>query len=584
MSEEIINFSIIAHVDHGKTEIGKSIIKNFYPDRSLEELLDNLNVEKNRQITIKSKCIKLIRDNITINLIDTPGHMDFISEVHNSLRACENALLVVDASKGLQSQTLEKISIAKEYGINLIPVINKIDLPNKKIEEIKNDLIGLNINIENLCLVSAKTKEGIDNLIKTIIEKFKRPLKSKSTITRALIIDSLYHQYDGCLLVVKVVEGILQKGKIYNTISNKIRFTAHKIGYYRKVLIEKDTLEEGDIGYVITHLKHDSEIVIGDTISGTSNASLIVPIINKPKLVFSIFYTEDNKEEDLKKALEKIRLNDNGLDFIEEYNIHFGKCFKCGFCGILHMETVKARLKDEYNIVVLSTIPNVEYRVKQKSGEIKLIADINLIPDEVLAIEEPIVECVINTYSKYYNNIIELIISRRGYNTNHIEEEDKLIIKTLIPLAEIITDFNDKLQSVTNGFASYSYSNRVYIKGDLVKLIVLANKQVINLLTLVVHKDNALKKARLILEKLPLIIRREQFKISIQVCINNPSKIIASDQIRAYKKDVVGEKANSGGDITRKLKLKQQQADGKKRLDDGNIHINKSETLNLFIF
>ena len=575
--ENIRNFSIIAHIDHGKSTIADRLLEytgTISEREKREQVLDDMDLEREKGITIKSKAVRLYYHSqdgkeYILNLIDTPGHVDFSYEVSRSLAACEGALLIVDASQGVQAQTAANINLALKSNLKIIPVINKIDLstanPDRVMQEVKNIS---EIKEEEIILASAKEGIGTSDILEAIVNKIPPPKGSSNLPLRALIFDSIYNPYKGTIVYVKVVDGVIQPGMIIQTMSNNIKYEVAEIGIFRPKMQPIKKLTAGEVGYIIAGFKNIKDTRVGDTIIDASNpARESLPGYKKvTSLVFCSIYPVDNKEyENLKIALEKLKLNDSSLFSEPETSEALGFGFRCGFLGLLHMEIIQERLEREYGINLIATTPSVMYQVTKKNGEkLKISNPVSLPPrNEIEKIEEPYVKVNIISPSKCIGGIMDLVQERRGTFKNMEYIDEKILrLDYHLPLNEIVLDFYDKLKSISSGYASLDYEIIGYHPSELAKVDILVNHQLVDALSFIVHKDKAYKRARKIVEKLKEIIPRQMYEVPLQATIE--SKIIARETIKALKKDVTAK--CYGGDITRKRKLLEKQKAGKKRM------------------
>jgi len=575
--ENIRNFSIIAHIDHGKSTIADRLLEytgTISERDKREQILDDMDLEREKGITIKSKAVRLYYHSkkgkeYVLNLIDTPGHVDFSYEVSRSLAACEGALLVVDASQGVQAQTVANINLALKNNLKIIPVINKIDLATANPDRAIKELQAISeTSEEEIILASAKQGIGSSDILEAIVDRIPHPKGSADQPLRALIFDSVYNSYRGTIVYVKVVDGVIKPGMVIQTMSNNMKYEVIEIGIFRPKMHSINKLIAGEVGYIIAGFKNIKDTQVGDTITDASNPSKEqLPGYKKvTPLVFCSIYPVDNKEyENLKIALEKLKLNDSSLFSEAETSEALGFGFRCGFLGLLHMEIIQERLEREYDINLIATTPSVMYQVTKKNKEKLKISNPASFPpkNEIEKIEEPYVKVNIITPSKYIGGIMDLVQERRGSFKN-MEYIDEKILKLdyHIPLNEIILDFYDKLKSISSGYASLDYELTGYHLSELAKVDILVNHQLVDALSFILHKDKAYTRARKIVEKLKEIIPRQMYEVPLQATIE--SKIIARETIKALKKDVTAK--CYGGDITRKRKLLEKQKAGKKRM------------------
>jgi GTP-binding protein LepA len=575
--KNIRNFCIIAHIDHGKSTLADRLMEEtgVLSKREMEEqMLDTMELERERGITIKAQAVRLVYKDKTgeeyiLNLIDTPGHVDFTYEVSRSLAACEGAILVVDAAQGIEAQTLANVYLAMEHDLVLVPVINKIDLPNAQPEMVKReieDILGL--DAENAPLISAKNGIGIQEVLESVVNHIPPPEGDEDAPLRALIFDSYYDTYRGVIAYVRVMEGTMKAGDHIRMMYSGKEFEINDLGIFQPFLIPTDELKAGDVGYVTAGIKNVRDTRVGDTITHAKRPA-DTPLPGYKKIVPMVYcgiYPADGAEyEDLRDALEKLQLNDASLMYEPETSAALGFGFRCGFLGLLHMEIIQERLEREYNMDLVTTAPSVIYRVLTKKGEVIEISNPTNLPpqDQIEAMEEPVVKAQIMTPSEYVGSIMELCQERRGtYLQMDYIDENRVILTYRLPLNEIVYDFFDALKSRTRGYASLDYEVEGYQESDLIKLDILLNGEVVDALSLIVHRDKAYQRGRSIAEKLKEVIPRQMFEIPIQAAIGN--KIIARETIKAQRKDVLAK--CYGGDITRKKKLLEKQKEGKKRM------------------
>ncbi|MBA7492684.1 Elongation factor 4 [subsurface metagenome] len=575
--ENIRNFSIIAHIDHGKSTIADRLLEftgTISEREKRDQILDDMDLEREKGITIKSKAVRLYYhtkdgEKYILNLIDTPGHVDFSYEVSRSLAACEGALLIVDASQGVQAQTVANINLALKSNLKIIPVINKIDLTTADSDRVAQELKNISeIKEEEIILASAKEGIGTSDILEAIVNKIPPPKGSSNLPLRALIFDSVYNPYKGTIVYVKVVDGVIKPGMVIQTMSNNIKYEVVEIGIFRPKMQPIKKLTAGEVGYIIAGFKNIKDTRVGDTIIDASNPSRdSLPGYKKvTPLVFCSIYPVDNKEyENLKIALEKLKLNDSSLFSEAETSEALGFGFRCGFLGLLHMEIIQERLEREYDINLIATTPSVMYQVTNKNGEMVKISNPSSFPSkkEIEKIEEPYVKVNIITPSKCIGGIMDLVQERRGSFKNMEYIDEKILrLDYELPLNEIILDFYDKLKSISSGYASLDYELIGYQPSELAKVDILVNHELVDALSFVVHKDKAYNRGRKIVEKLKEIIPRHMYEVPLQATVEG--KIIARETIKALKKDVTAK--CYGGDITRKRKLLEKQKAGKKRM------------------
>ena len=574
--KHIRNFSIIAHIDHGKSTLADRLIEKTgtVSERDMaEQLLDNMEIEKERGITIKLQTCRLYYkykgEEYVLNLIDTPGHVDFTYEVSRSLAACEGALLVVDATQGVEAQTLSNVYLALENDLEILPVINKIDLASADVDGVKleiEDIIGL--DTEGCPLVSAKEGIGIDDLLNQIIEKLPAPTGDDSAPLKALIFDSFYDNYRGAISMVRIMDGTVKVGDKIKMMSSGKTFEVVEVGYFSPGMRPCDMLVSGEVGYVAASIKNVSDTAVGDTITNAENsAKEALPGYKKatPMVYTGVFPADGARYDDLKEALLKLQLNDASLSFDPEVSTALGFGFRCGFLGLLHMEIIEERLEREFDLDLITTAPSVSYIVTKTNGEKLTIDNPTALPNpsEIDYIEEPIVKARLYTPPEYVGPIMELCQGKRGVfvDMSYIDPTRVQLIYRM-PLNEIIYDFFDSLKSRTRGYASLDYEMDGYEKSDLVRLDMMINGDMCDALSIIVHKDNAYARGRGIAEKLKDVIPRQLFEIPIQATVGG--KIIARETVKAMRKDVLAK--CYGGDITRKKKLLEKQKEGKKRM------------------
>ncbi|SDH92829.1 translation elongation factor 4 [Proteiniclasticum ruminis] len=574
--KKIRNFSIVAHIDHGKSTLADRLIEytGTLSQREMDkQVLDNMELEQERGITIKSKAVRLIYHredgDYVLNLIDTPGHVDFNYEVSRSLQACEGAILVVDATQGVQAQTLANCYLALDNDLEILPVINKIDLASARIDEVVKeieDVIGL--EAEDCPKISAKTGLNIPDVLEGIIKHIPAPEGDENGTLRALIFDSTYDSYKGVVSFVRVKEGTITPGMKVKFMATGKEYEVTEVGVFIPEYLPVDALKAGDVGYITGSIKNVRDARVGDTVTSAKNpASEALPGYKKAvPMVFSGIYPVDGADyEELKEALEKLQINDAALDFEYESSVALGFGFRCGFLGLLHMEIIQERIEREFNIPIITTAPSVIYNVHRTDGEVIQITNPTNMPSatEIDFMEEPIVKASIITPSDYVGAVMELCQSRRGsYVSMEYVEQTRAVVTYVIPLNEIIYDFFDTLKSRTRGYASLDYELTGYQSTKLVKLDILLNGEVVDALSMIVPDERAYVKGRNIAEKLKEVIPRHMFEIPIQAAVG--SKVIARETVKAMRKDVLAK--CYGGDISRKKKLLEKQKEGKKRM------------------
>ena len=574
---KIRNFSIVAHIDHGKSTLADRLLEKTgtLTQREMEEqVLDNMELERERGITIKSQAARLIykRENgeeYILNLIDTPGHVDFTYEVSRSLAACEGAILVVDAAQGIEAQTLANCYLALDNDLEIAPVINKIDLPSARPDEIKQeieDVIG--IEAEDAPMISAKTGLNVEDVLETIVEKIPAPNGDEDAPLKALIFDSYYDSYKGVVCYVRIIDGKVKPGtKVKLMATNKV-YDITEVGVFTPKLMPINGLSAGDVGYITASIKNVADARVGDTVTEADRPTAeALPGYKKavPMVYSGIYPVDGAKYDELKEALEKLQINDAALDFEPETSIALGFGFRCGFLGLLHMEIIQERIEREFNLDIITTAPSVVYKVTKTNGEtIELTNPTNLPePTEIDYMEEPIVKASIIAPTEYVGAIMDLCQERTGvYIDMEYLETTRVSINYEIPLNEIVYDFFDTLKSRTRGYASFDYEFKGYTTTELVKLDILLNGDVVDALSMIVPKERAYHKGRGIAEKLKEIIPRQMFEVPIQAAIG--SKVIARETVKAMRKDVLAK--CYGGDISRKKKLLEKQKEGKKRM------------------
>jgi len=588
--KNIRNFCIIAHIDHGKSTLADRLLEKTksIPQREMEEqVLDNMDLERERGITIKSHAIqmqyKYNNEIYHLNLIDTPGHVDFSYEVSRSIAACEGALLVVDSTQGIQAQTISNLYQALDNDLVIIPVLNKIDLQNSMIEEVSDEVIELlGCQKEDIILASGKTGQGVEEILEAIINKIPAPKADANAPLQALIFDSVFNSYRGIISYFRIFNGTLKQGDKVRFMATNKEYSAEEIGILEYTLSPCKELVAGDVGYIICSIKTSSEVKVGDTITLVDNSckEAIKGFQEVKPMVFAGVYPQDASDyEELRSSIEKLRLNDASLTFVPESSLALGFGFRCGFLGLLHMEIIQERLEREFNIAVITTVPNVNYKVYTTKGDCIEVYNPSGLPDvsAIKYIEEPYILASIITKAEYIGPIMKLCIDKRGILKNQTYiTTDRVEIIFELPLSEVVFDFYDKLKSISKGYASFDYHPFEYRESKLVKLEILLNGEIVDALSTLIYSANAYSFGRRMCEKLKELIPRQQFDIAIQAAIG--SKIIARETVKAVRKDVTAK--CYGGDITRKRKLLEKQKEGKKRMRQvGNVQVPQSAFL-----
>ena len=574
---KIRNFSIIAHIDHGKSTLADRLIEytGTLTKREMEEqICDSMDLERERGITIKAQAVRSIyhaRDgqDYMLNFIDTPGHVDFTYEVSRALAACEGALLVIDATQGIEAQTLANVYLALDNDLEIIPVINKIDLPSADPDHVKReieDVIGIDASDAILC--SAKTGLGIEDVLEAIVERVPAPQGEQDAPLKALVFDSKFDAYKGVVLYVRVMEGCLRKGMKIRMMATGAEFEVTEVGYFKPGIVSVDSLDAGHVGFFAASIKNVRDARVGDTVTGVANPA-DKPLSGYRKatpMVYCGLYPVENSDYDnLRDALEKLQLNDASLVFEPETSTALGFGFRCGFLGLLHMDVIKERLEREYNLSLITTAPNVIYQVFRTNGDVELVDNPSMFPDPTVIdhVEEPFVAATIIVPKDYVGAVMELSQEKRGeYDNMTYLDDTRVMIHYALPLSEIIYDYFDRLKSATRGYASLDYELSGYRYSDLVKLDILLNGDPVDALSAIVHKESASVRGRQLVEKLRSLIPRQMFEIPVQAAIGN--KIVARENVRAMRKDVLAK--CYGGDISRKRKLLEKQKKGKKRM------------------
>ena len=568
---KIRNFSIIAHIDHGKSTIADRMLEltgAVTKRESKDQMLDNMDLERERGITIKLNAVKLNYKGYTLHLIDTPGHVDFTYEVSRSLAACEGAILVVDAAQGIEAQTLANVYLALENDLTIIPVINKIDLPNADVDKVKKELREvLGFSDDEIILTSAKTGFGIDKLLDAVIDRIPCPNGEINSNLRGLIFDSVFDSYRGVVIQTRIVDGKLKVGDKIRFMSTGASHEVTELGVSTPKEEKVKELVSGDVGYVCASIKKISDVKIGDTITLDDNpAKEVLPGYKeiKPMVYSGIYPVETNKYNDLRDALEKLKLNDASLTFEPETSKALGFGFRCGFLGLLHMDIIKERIEREFNIEIILTSPSVIYTVTLTNGDIVYVDNPTKLPDRqvISKIEEPYIKTNIFVPSEFIGPVMELCQNKRGNFINMDYIDTRVNIHYELPLSEIVYDFFDKLKSTTKGYASFDYEFIGNKQSDLVKVDIVLNGDIVDAFSIITHKDFAYKRGNAITQKLKEIIPRQLFEVPVQACCNN--KVIARCDIKANRKNVLAK--CYGGDISRKRKLLEKQKEGKKKM------------------
>lgn len=582
--KNIRNFCIIAHIDHGKSTLADRLLEftKTVEGKDLQaQVLDNMDLERERGITIKSHAIQMDYvfegEKYTLNLIDTPGHVDFSYEVSRSIAACEGALLVVDAAQGIQAQTISNVYMAIEHDLEIIPILNKIDLESAMPDEVEDQIVQLlGTPREDIIRASGKTGIGIEEILSAIIQRVPAPQGDPDAPLQALIFDSVFNPFRGIIAYFKIVNGSIGKGDLVKFVNTEKEYDADEVGILRLNMIPRDRVQCGDVGYIISGIKTSKEVKVGDTITHVKRPceKAIEGFEEVKPMVFAGVYPIESEDfENLRSSLEKLQLNDASLTFQPESSVALGFGFRCGFLGLLHMEIIQERLEREFNMDVITTVPNVSYRVYDKKGEMKEVHNPAGLPDPTLIdhIEEPFIRSSVITNTTYIGPIMTLCLGKRGVL---IKQEyisgDRVEIIYDLPLGEIVIDFYDKLKSISKGYASFDYHIHDFRPSRLVKLDILLNGESVDALSTLTHADNAQAFGRRMCEKLKELIPRQQFDIAIQAAIG--AKIIARETVKAVRKDVTAK--CYGGDISRKRKLLEKQKEGKKRMKQvGNVEV-----------
>jgi GTP-binding protein LepA len=585
--KNIRNFCIIAHIDHGKSTLADRLLEytNTISQREAQaQLLDNMDLERERGITIKSHAIqmnyKLDGQEYVFNLIDTPGHVDFSYEVSRSIAACEGALLIVDASQGIQAQTISNLYLALEHDLEIIPILNKMDLPGAMPEEVKDQIIDLiGCKREDIIPASGKTGMGIPDILQAIVERVPAPVGDPDAPLQALIFDSVFNSFRGIIAYYKVVNGEIKKGDKVRFINTERQYIADEVGILKLDMAPRNVVKTGDVGYIISGIKEAREVKVGDTITTVENGSKegIQGFEEVKPMVFAGIYPVDTEDyEELREAMHKLQLNDASIVFEPESSAALGFGFRCGFLGMLHMEIIQERLEREFDMTVITTVPNVSYNAYGTKGDLFIVNNPSDLPDpsKLDYVEEPFIKANIITKAEFVGPVLSLCIQKRGIIVNQSYlTSDRVELIFEMPMGEIVFDFYDKLKTISKGYASFDYHPIGYRKSDLVRLDMLLNEEPVDALSSLIHRSNAYDFGKKICEKLKELLPRQQFEIKIQASIG--AKVIARETISALRKDVTAK--CYGGDISRKRKLLEKQKKGKKRMRQvGNVEIPQS--------
>ena len=574
---KIRNFSIIAHIDHGKSTLADRLIEytGTLTKREMEaQILDSMDLERERGITIKAQAVRSSYkakngEEYMLNFIDTPGHVDFTYEVSRALAACEGALLVIDATQGIEAQTLANVYLALDNDLEIIPVINKVDLPSADPDRVKHEIEEvIGIDASEAVLTSAKTGLGIEDVLEAIVAKVPAPSGISDSPLKALVFDSKFDAYKGVVLYVRVIDGRIKPGMKIKMMATNAEFEVTEVGVFKPNLVNVDSLEVGQVGFFAAAIKNVKDARVGDTVTDANNpAAEALPGYRKatPMVFCGLYPVENSDYDNLRDALEKLQLNDASLVFEPETSVALGFGFRCGFLGLLHMDVIKERLEREYNLTLITTAPNVIYQVFRTNGDVELVDNPSNFPDPTVIdhVEEPYVNATIIVPKDYVGAVMELSQEKRGeYENMTYLDETRVMIHYALPLSEIIYDYFDRLKSVTRGYASLDYELAGYRASSLVKVDILLNGEPVDALSAIVHREKAVSRGRQLVEKLRSIIPSQMFEIPVQAAIGN--KVIARENVRAMRKDVLAK--CYGGDISRKRKLLEKQKEGKKRM------------------
>ena len=580
--KNIRNFCIIAHIDHGKSTLADRLLEFTNTIQVTDgQMLDDMDLERERGITIKSHAIQMEYEykgeKYILNLIDTPGHVDFSYEVSRSIAACEGVLLIVDATQGVQAQTISNLYMAIDNNLEIIPVINKCDMPNAMPEEVADEIIDLiGCDPDDIILASGKTGQGVEDILAAVVERIPHPKGDEDAPLQALIFDSVFNSYRGIIAYFKIVNGVIRPGEKVRFINTKKEYQAEEIGVLKMDMMPRKELRTGDVGYIVSGIKNASEVKVGDTITTVANPSTqaIAGFQEVKPMVFAGVYPIETEDyENLRTSLEKLQLNDASLTFQHESSAALGFGFRCGFLGLLHMEIVQERLDREFNMDVITTVPNVSYMVYDKHGEAQEVHNPSGMPEPTLIdhVEEPFIKSTVITTASYIGPIMTLCLSKRG---ELLKQEfiagNRVELQFLMPLGEIVIDFYDKLKSISRGYASFDYHPAGFRPSKLVKLDILLNGESVDALSTLIHVDNSVVLGRRMCERLKELLPRQQFDIAIQAAIGG--KIIARETVKQVRKDVTAK--CYGGDVSRKRKLLEKQKRGKKRMKQiGNVQV-----------
>lgn len=574
---KIRNFSIIAHIDHGKSTLADRLIEytGTLTKREMEaQILDSMDLERERGITIKAQAVRSSYkakngEEYMLNFIDTPGHVDFTYEVSRALAACEGALLVIDATQGIEAQTLANVYLALDNDLEIIPVINKVDLPSADPDRVKHEIEEvIGIDASEAVLTSAKTGLGIEDVLEAIVAKVPAPSGISDSPLKALVFDSKFDAYKGVVLYVRVIDGRIKPGMKIKMMATNAEFEVTEVGVFKPNLVNVDSLEVGQVGFFAAAIKNVKDARVGDTVTDANNpAAEALPGYRKatPMVFCGLYPVENSDYDNLRDALEKLQLNDASLVFEPETSVALGFGFRCGFLGLLHMDVIKERLEREYNLTLITTAPNVIYQVFRTNGDVELVDNPSNFPDPTVIdhVEEPYVNAAIIVPKDYVGAVMELSQEKRGeYENMTYLDETRVMIHYALPLSDIIYDYFDRLKSVTRGYASLDYELAGYRASSLVKVDILLNGEPVDALSAIVHREKAVSRGRQLVEKLRSLIPRQMFEIPVQAAIGN--KVIARENVRAMRKDVLAK--CYGGDISRKRKLLEKQKEGKKRM------------------